>query len=88
VWLIWSKKWKRWHRRSDSGGACGYTDDISQAGLFPRAKAAGYNDGWDNTVFHVSEKIDAFNREIARMEGQLAEFRRALALAAGASHDH
>lgn len=44
-WLIWSNHWGRWHRRSDDGGACGYTDDIAQAGLFEYPKANEYHDG-------------------------------------------
>lgn len=58
-WLIWSKYHNAWHRRSNDGGACGYTCDISQAGIFVRSKAASYNDGDRNTAFHVSEKLNA-----------------------------
>lgn len=82
VWLIWSKKRGLWHRRSSDGGACGYTSDITQAGFFPYAKAASYNDGWDDTVFHVSEKMADIQREIRRMEAGLAEFKRAATTAA------
>src|SRR3546814_12557665 len=59
-WLIWSKYHNAWHRRSASGGACGYTNDIADAGVFDRAKAAVYNDD-RNTPFplpDVGEKID------------------------------
>lgn len=57
-WLIWSHYHALWHRRdSTTGGACGYTADIAQAGLFERAKADSYNDGDRNEAFHVSEKL-------------------------------
>ena len=64
-WFIWSKKWNCWHRRSESGGACGYTDDIAQAGIFVRAKAVEYHDGYDNEAFHVSERLAQIDRRIA-----------------------
>lgn len=67
-WLIWSRKWNCWHRRSTQGGACGYTDDLAQAGLFERRTADAYNDGWDSEAFHVSEKLDAIKGEIRALE--------------------
>ena len=42
--LIWSIHWGRWHRRSEDGGACGYTDDVLQAGVFETSKAMAYHD--------------------------------------------
>ena len=85
VWLIWSKKWGTWHRRSESGGACGYTSDILQAGLFPFATAAEYNDGWDNTVFHANEKIAEIEHKIADQEQPIADFKRNAAHALAAN---
>jgi hypothetical protein len=64
-WLIWSKYWNAWHRRSEDGGACGYTSDIAQAGLFPRSKAASYNDD-RNRPYHVSEKVAAIQAAILK----------------------
>jgi hypothetical protein len=43
-WLIRSHYWGRWHRRGHDGGACGYTDDIAEAGIFGLDKAASYHD--------------------------------------------
>jgi len=43
-WMIWSHHWSRWHRRSSDGGAAGYTDDITQAGIFDFEKAREYHD--------------------------------------------
>jgi hypothetical protein len=43
-WLIWSHYWGSWHRRSDTGGAAGYTNDVAQAGVFDFAKAREYHD--------------------------------------------
>ncbi|MBB3940730.1 hypothetical protein GGR39_002387 [Novosphingobium fluoreni] len=70
-WLIWSKKWNCWHRRSAEGGACGYTGDLADAGLFPRAKAAAYHDGIDNEAFHVSEQVEHIGRQIGTLRNQI-----------------
>lgn len=56
-WLIWSHYHAGWHCRSSTGGACGYTNDIAQAGLFERGTADSYNDGDRNEAFHISEKL-------------------------------
>ena len=42
--LIWSIKWGLWHRRSEDGGACGYTSDILEAGVFETNTAMLYDD--------------------------------------------
>ena len=70
-WLIWSKKWGRWHRRSSTGGACGYTDDIRSAGVFPRHKAAAYHDGYNNEAIHLSAKIEVIEHEISRARAEI-----------------
>lgn len=75
-WLIWSKYWNAWHRRSESGGACGYTGDIAEAGLFPRSKAASYNDD-RNTPMHVSEVMDKIQASIAERAQQADELQSA-----------
>jgi hypothetical protein len=73
-WLIWSKYWRAWHRKSRQGGACGYTDDIAEAGLFPREMAVAYNDDRD-TPYHVSEKMFLITAAIAKHEAALASLR-------------
>jgi hypothetical protein len=80
-WLIWSKKWNCWHRRSMKGGACGYTSDIRSAGVFPRAKAAEYHDGYDNEAFHLSEKIGLIEMEIGRARAEIESLEVMLAFA-------
>lgn len=80
-WLIWSKKWGCWHRRSSTGGACGYTSDFRAAGIFPREKAASYHDGYDNEAFHVSEKIAEINRQIAVARNDVVTLEHMLELA-------
>jgi hypothetical protein len=74
-WLIWSREWRAWHRRSSCGGACGYTNDIAEAGLFPRPEAVAYHDGIKDEAFHVSEKIDLIRRAIAEHDRKLANLR-------------
>lgn len=41
VWLIWSNKWNCWYRAN----SCGYTADVTQAGLYTREEAAKHYDG-------------------------------------------
>lgn len=43
-WLIWSYHWNCWHMRSSTGGAAGYTNDVTQAGIFDEQTARGYHD--------------------------------------------
>lgn len=74
-WLIWSHYHQAWHRRSEEGGACGYTDDIAAAGVFVRSRADEYNDGDRNEAFHVSEKLPQINAAIGRHEAALANLR-------------
>jgi hypothetical protein len=70
-WLIWSKTWSAWHRRSAEGGACGYTGDLADAGLFIRSKALAYHDGIDNEAFHVSERVEKIGRQIGDLRKQI-----------------
>ena len=77
-WLIYSKKWGCWHRRSSTGGACGYTSDIRYAGVFPRAKAASYHDGYHNEAVHLSSKIGLIEREIDRAKDEIANLEQML----------
>lgn len=70
-WLIWSKKWGCWHRRSATGGACGYTPDIRHAGVFPREKAAAYHDGYTNEAVHLSSKIEQIRQHIAAARNEV-----------------
>ena len=70
-WLIWSKVHNCWHRRSEQGGANGYTLDLADAGLFPRAKALAYHDGIDNEAFHVSERVEKIGRQIGDLRKQI-----------------
>lgn len=72
-WLIWSRKWRMWHRRGSDGTAAGYTADLSQAGLFPFSKACAYHDGITNEAFHVSEKVDLIDLQIADMRRMLGD---------------
>lgn len=79
-WLIWSRYHGSWHRRDETtGGACGYTTNIAEAGLFPRDKAESYNDGDRNEAFHVSEKTGQLRAAYVRHEAALANLQRALA---------
>ncbi len=71
-WLIWSKKWDCWHRRSATGGACGYTHDIRSAGVFTREKAASYHDGHNNEAIHISDRIDVIIGEIRKARDEIA----------------
>lgn len=41
-YLIWCKCYGLWHRRSREGRACGYTEQISEAGRFTAAEAKPY----------------------------------------------
>jgi hypothetical protein len=70
-WLIWSKKWACWHCRSATGGACGYTSDIRQAGIFPREKASEYHDGYNNEAIHLSRKIEIIRAEIGKARAEV-----------------
>lgn len=85
-WLIWSRKWRAWHRRDGAGRAAGYTTDIAEAGLFPFSKAHAYHDGVVNEAFHVSEKVDLIDmhpgdvrRMLFQLEGKAAAARQVAA---------
>lgn len=67
-WLIHSHYWNTWHQRSSTGGAAGYSDDISQAGVFDLQKAREYH---DLEVDGRDEAIPA-HRVIADLEARLA----------------
>ena len=71
-WLIWSIKWNAWHRRSSTGGAAGYTDNIAHAGLFPFSTARAYHDGEVNEAYHASATVDRVDREIADLDARRA----------------
>lgn len=44
-WLIWSHVHNCWHRKTPSGSAAGYTDDITEAGIFTDVNVArSYHD--------------------------------------------
>lgn len=71
-WLIWSLRWKMWHRRGSAGGCNGYTKDIAEAGLFPFSKASAYHDGIRNEAFHVSDKVDLIAMQISDVRRMLS----------------
>lgn len=77
-WLIWSREWRAWHRRGEQGGANGYTDDISMAGLFTRSIAASYHDGIKDEAFHVSEKRADLRAALKRHKEALGRLNSAL----------
>lgn len=81
-WLIWSKKWGCWHRRGATGGACGYTQNIREAGIFPREKAAQYHDGYDNEAIHLSAKIAIIREEMGRARAEVRMLEAMLEVAA------
>lgn len=81
-WLIWSKKWGCWHRRSVTGGACGYTRDIHAAGIFSREKAAEYHDGYDSEAVHLSTKISEIREQIGRARAEVRMLESMLEIAA------
>jgi hypothetical protein len=81
--LIWSVKWGRWHRRCvDTGGACGYTDDILRAGLFETSTALDYGSEPEiNRAVPVAEALkslrdalDSKRGEVMAAELRLIEF--------------
>lgn len=47
---IWSGQWKRWWLRQPDGSACGYTSEVSEAGIFP------FPDAWDRSCHCGPEK--------------------------------
>lgn len=67
-WLIWSHYWGRWHRRSEDGGASGYTDDIARAGVFDFDKARAYH---DREIKHGRNEAIPAARTIVELEGRL-----------------
>lgn len=72
-YLIWSYKWNAWHRRSDEGGACGYTTDLASAGVFEKAKARAYHDETVEKLNHrdnVALPTARFWNEIEHIIGQ------------------
>lgn len=80
-WLIWSRYWRAWHRKSASGGANGYTDDIARAGLFPRSMASAYHDGDRDEAFHVSEKMAEISRALTMHDVAIDSLRALVAAA-------
>jgi len=78
-WLIWSRYWSRWHRRSPEGHAAGYTDDIAHAGVFDEKMARAYHDPpphrRDEAVplSHVADKMEARLGQMTAERDALAE---------------
>lgn len=69
-WLIWSYKWSLWHRRSSTGGAAGYTDDIVGAGVFDLATASAYHDRpphRTDVAIPAAKAIDEMKRRADKM---------------------
>lgn len=79
-WFIWSHYHHCWHRRSNEGGACGYTNDLGQAGIFVRAKAFEYH-GDRNEAFHASEIVTRIQAEAALVQERAENLNRALVAA-------
>jgi hypothetical protein len=77
-WLIWSMYHNCWHRRSSTGGAAGYSNTISGAGLFETKKAREYHDGVRNRAIHISKQkakiIAAHKAMLDRHARELDEF--------------
>jgi hypothetical protein len=75
--LIWSIKWGLWHRRSNDGAACGYTDDILQAGVFETATALDYDDnGTTNRAVSLKHARERLQRAIDAAQHRVDEARR------------
>lgn len=74
-WLIWSRKWRLWHRRDSEGRAAGYTDSIAEAGLFDRAKAAAYHDCITNEAWHLSDKQHLVSGALEKAEREVLSLR-------------
>lgn len=53
--LIWSMYHRCWHRRSEVGGASGYTNDILEAGIFETSKARSYHDAVRDRAIHITK---------------------------------
>jgi hypothetical protein len=82
--LIYSNKWGLWHRRSEDGGACGYTSDILEAGVFETAKAWAYDDSdqpleyQNNTAVSLHDARARLEAAIATREAAVAEAKKRL----------
>lgn len=70
--LIWSNKRACWHRRSADGGACGYTLDIADAGIFETSTAMAYDDGpdGDDHAITIAEAAEGLRRRLASLDAQ------------------
>jgi hypothetical protein len=69
-WLIWSHKWGMWHARSSTGGAAGYTYDLTKAGIFEFETANAYHDRppfRTNSAVPASKAIEDLNRRADKM---------------------
>lgn len=76
-WLIWSRHWGCWHRRSSSGGAAGYTSDIAQAGLFDEKVARAYHDPPPHRrdeAIPAAKIIRQLRERLAELDAERAEF--------------
>lgn len=69
-WLIRSHHWGRWHRRSEDGGACGYTDDLSKAGVFGFDMASAYHEpsGGRDEAIPVSRVLAEMDELLRQMQ--------------------
>ena len=83
TWLIWSNKWGCWYRPKSQG----YTDDLLQAGLFDREKAAQHMEPLtaprshrDTEPFPISAVAKHIRQRRAEFEDRVAKERAALDL--------
>ena len=90
-WFIWSIYWGRWHRRDPkTGGASGYTDDISKAGVFGYEKARAYHaDGPSrrDAAVPVRRAIPRLKAKLAVLAQETADTRALMSVLAMARAD-
>lgn len=76
-WLIWSYYWNCWHMRSSTGGAAGYTSDITKAGAFDFGMAKAYHDQPPHrrdAAIPAHKVIGLLESKLAEMDAERAEF--------------
>lgn len=67
-WLIRSHYHGAWHRRGSDGGAQGYTNDITQAGIFELPKAQEYHHPGDrDTAVPLSSVIPGLEARLSEL---------------------
>lgn len=90
-WLIWSHHWGCWHMRSSTGGAAGYTSDISQAGVFDEKTARAYHDPPPyrrDEAIPAKRALQQARLRLAAMDAERAAFAAKVErLKAGVSHE-